>query len=211
MVSGGEGNLARRRAGKPAAIGEKSGEEVVKCFAEITDLARGDVILLFVSGRVFTSAAREKLPLGGCYPITYGPSSPQYTNRTHATPPLSVSVFRFQFPRLRFTTRSNLFWSRNARLVSSVVSAVAEENRAECIHILLNRTADQKRGVAHEDKRSFDCTAAEVGAGIMAVLVGQSTWSDRGRALRQLVLPYVEREVEGVSLEGRLDWWESAG
>lgn len=102
--------------------------------------------------------------------------------------------------------RSPLFWVRNARLVSAVVSAVAEENRGECIRILVEEVTAAKASAAHEDKRSFDCAAAEVGAGIMAVLCGQNCWAGGRLLLRETVLPFVEKELEGGSLDGRLDW-----
>lgn len=111
-----------------------------------------------------------------------------------------------QFPRLRFAMRSRLFWVGNARLVSSVVLAVAEESRGECVRILVEEATTAKASAAHEDKRSFDCTAAEVGAGIMAVLSGDSCWAGGGSLLRETVLPFVETELEGGSLDGRLDW-----
>lgn len=114
-----------------------------------------------------------------------------------------------QFPRLRFATRSNLFWGRNARLVSAVVSAVGEEARAECVSILVEEVTAQKSSVAHEDKRSFDCASAEVAAGVMAVLMAESTWEGGRRTLLEVVLPFVSKEFEGVSMEGRLDWWVS--
>ncbi|CAM9471633.1 unnamed protein product, partial [Sphacelaria rigidula] len=74
------------------------------------------------------------------------------------------------FPRLRFTARSRLFWARNARLVSAVIAGIAPEHRGESIRVLLEEVARAKGAAAHEDKRSFDCAAAEVGAGVVAVL-----------------------------------------
>lgn len=59
---------------------------------------------------------------------------------------------------------------------------------------------------AHEDKRSFDCAAAEVGAGILAVLTRENSWIDSEKVLQETVLPFVETELDGVSLESRLDW-----
>lgn len=88
----------------------------------------------------------------------------------------------------------------------AVVSAVREESRAECIRILLEEATVAKAGVAHEDKRSFDCAAAEVGAGVVAVLVGEQSWSEGPEVLRETALPFIETALEGVSLEGSLDW-----
>lgn len=102
--------------------------------------------------------------------------------------------------------RSRLFWARNARLVSAVVSAVSAECRGDCIRILVEETTAAKASVAHEDKRSFDCAAAEVGAGVMAVLAGENSWSAGHVVLRETVLPFIETELEGGSLDGRLDW-----
>lgn len=112
-----------------------------------------------------------------------------------------------QFPRLRFTTRSRLFWARNARLVSAVVVAVGHDRREECIRLILEEMAAAKAGAAHEDKRSFDCAAAEVGGGIVAVLAKGGAYADGGqKVLRDAVLPFVISELERVSMEGRLDW-----
>lgn len=117
-----------------------------------------------------------------------------------------LCVFRFQFPRLRFEARSALFWARNARLVSAVVSAVREERRGECIRILLEEATAAQADAAHEDKRSFDCATAEMGAGVVAVLVGEDCWSGGQEVLRETALPFIETSLEGVSLEGSRDW-----
>lgn len=81
-------------------------------------------------------------------------------------------------------------------------------SREESIHILLEEVASAKAGAALEDKRSFDCAAAEVGAGVVAVLVQEGLGDENGRekVLRENVLPFIEKELEGVSFEGRLDW-----
>lgn len=115
-------------------------------------------------------------------------------------------MFRVQFPRLRFEARSGLFWARNARLVSAVVSAVREESRGECIRILLEEATNAQTAAAHEDKRSFDCAAAEMGAGVVAVLVGDKCWGGGQNVLRETALPFIETALEGVSLEGSRDW-----
>lgn len=111
-----------------------------------------------------------------------------------------------QFPRLRFAARSPLFWARNASLVSAVVDAASDDGRADCIRILLEEATAAKAVVAHEDKRSFDCAAAEVAAGVLAVLAGPNSWSQAEEVLAESVLPFVEAALDGVSLEGRLDW-----
>lgn len=135
---------------------------------------------------------------------------PTEPNEQHPSPRRLPSPF-FQFPRLRFAARSQLFWARNASLVSAVVSAVGEESRADCIRVLLEKAKAEQTVAAHEDKRSFDCAAAEVAAGVLAVLAGPSGWSERGRVvLRETVLPFVETALESVSLDGRLDWWDLA-
>eukprot|EP00752_Nemacystus_decipiens_P011025 g9797.t1 len=124
------------------------------------------------------------------------------------------------FPRLRFAARSQLFWARNASLVSAVVSAVGEESRAGCIRVLLEKAKAEQAIAAHEDKRSFDCAAAEVAAGALAVLAGPGSssssssssgggWSGREKVLRETVLPFVEAALESVSLDGRLDWTDA--
>lgn len=122
----------------------------------------------------------------------------------HASP--AVGSLASQFPRLRFAARSPLFWARNASLVSAVVSAVGAERRTDCIRILLEEATAAKATVAHEDKRSFDCAAAEVAAGVLAVLAGPSRSSECDKVLRETVLPFVVMSLEGVSLDGRLDW-----
>lgn len=99
-----------------------------------------------------------------------------------------------------------MFWARNASLVSAVVSAVGDESRAGCIRVLLEKAKAEQAVAAHEDKRSFDCAAAEVAAGVLAVLAGPSGWSEREEVLRETVLPFVETALESVSLDGRLDW-----
>ncbi len=111
-----------------------------------------------------------------------------------------------QFPRLRFAARSPLFWARNASLVSAVIDAVGDGSRADCIRILLDKATAAKAVVAHEDKRSFDCAAAEVAAGVLAVLAGPNSWSQAEEVLGECVLPFVETALDGVSLDGRLDW-----
>eukprot|EP00903_Cladosiphon_okamuranus_P009771 g9290.t1 len=113
------------------------------------------------------------------------------------------------FPRLRFAARSQLFWARNASLVSAVVSAVGEESRAGCVSVLLEKAKAEQSVAAHEDKRSFDCAAAEVAAGVLAALAGPSGWSESGRVVRETVLPFVETALESVSLDGRLDWTDA--
>ncbi|CAM9110826.1 unnamed protein product [Ectocarpus sp. 4 AP-2014] len=113
------------------------------------------------------------------------------------------------FPRLRFAARSPLFWARNASLVSAVVSAVGDEGRAGCIRILLEEATAAKAETAHEDKRSFDCAAAEVAAGVLAILAGPEGWNGGEEVLRDTVLPFVEITLEGVSLDGRLDWTDA--
>ena len=91
--------------------------------------------------------------------------------------------------------------------MSAVVSAVGEESRSDCICILLEKAKAEQAVAAHEDKRSFDCAAAEVAAGVLAVLAGPANgWSERERVLRETVLPFVEAALESVSLDGRLDW-----
>lgn len=115
-------------------------------------------------------------------------------------------MFRVQFPRLRFEARSGLFWARNARLVSAVVSAVREESRGECIRILLEEATAAQVAAVHEDKRSFDCAAAEMAAGVAAVLVGEERWSGGQEVLRETALPFIETSLEAVSLEGSRDW-----
>lgn len=90
--------------------------------------------------------------------------------------------------------------------MSAVISAVGDESRAECIRILLEEATAAQAVAAHEDKRSFDCAAAEVAAGVLAVLAGPNSWSEGEKVLRVTVLPFVETALEGVSLDGRLDW-----
>ncbi|CAN0233421.1 unnamed protein product, partial [Discosporangium mesarthrocarpum] len=79
------------------------------------------------------------------------------------------------FPRQRFTTRSRLFWARNARLVQSLLLALAPGwggvTVSTAAATLLQGVASAKPTAAHEDKRSFDCAAAEVGAGLAAATV----------------------------------------
>lgn len=83
---------------------------------------------------------------------------------------------------------------------------MAEEDRAECIRVVLEEMKTAQASTAHEDKRSFDCAAAEVTAGIMAVLCGETAWGQADEVMREIVLPFVDTEFERVSLEGRLDW-----
>lgn len=90
--------------------------------------------------------------------------------------------------------------------MSAVVLAVGTERRADCIRILLEEASAAKATVAHEDKRSFDCAAAEVAAGVLAVLAGPNSSSEDDKVLRETLLPCIETAVEGLSLEGRLDW-----
>lgn len=90
--------------------------------------------------------------------------------------------------------------------MSAVISAVGDESREECIRILLEEVTGAKAVAAHEDKRSFDCAAAEVAAGMLAVLAGPNGWIGGENVLRATVLPFVETALEGVSLDGRLDW-----
>lgn len=83
---------------------------------------------------------------------------------------------------------------------------VVSERRGECVRVLLREVCAAKASTAHEDKRSFDCAAAEVGAGVVAAVAGEGSDTDGKRVLREIVLPFIEAELEGVSLEGRLDW-----
>lgn len=99
--------------------------------------------------------------------------------------------------------------------MSALLLAISEKNREECIRAILEETEAAKGSAANEDKRSFDCAAAEVGAGVVAVL-GMENGEDGGTGgserekqegcLWDAVLPFIETELEGVSLEGRLDW-----
>lgn len=128
----------------------------------------------------------------------------------HAMFPLPSRTI-WQFPRLRFTARSRLFWARNARLVSAVIAGIAPEHRGESIGVLLEEVARAKGAAAHEDKRSFDCAAAEVAAGVVAVLAREERGGEGGNpeqtVLRDVVIPFIDTELEGVSLEGTFDWW----
>lgn len=91
--------------------------------------------------------------------------------------------------------------------MSAIISAVGDDSREECIRILLEEVTAAQAVAAHEDKRSFDCAAAEVAAGVLAVLSRPNgSWGGGGKVLRAAVLPFVETALEGVSLDGRLDW-----
>lgn len=91
--------------------------------------------------------------------------------------------------------------------MSSVLSAIAPESRDAWIRDMVREVASAKTSAAHEDKRSFDCAAAEISAGIMAVLLREGGEVDGGQGVvHDTLLPFVESELERVSLEGRLDW-----
>lgn len=95
--------------------------------------------------------------------------------------------------------------------MSAVIAGIAPEHRGESIRVLLEEVARAKGAAAHEDKRSFDCAAAEVGAGVVAVLARKKRRGEGdGReqtVLRDVLIPFIDTELEGVSLEGTFDWW----
>lgn len=100
-----------------------------------------------------------------------------------------------------------MLWVRNARIVSAIISAVGANHQEECIRSTLEEVVAAKAEAAHEDKRLVDCATAEISAGILAVLARQEDQDGAGRRLLcDLVVPFVEAELERVSLEGRLDW-----
>ncbi|CAM9175675.1 unnamed protein product, partial [Choristocarpus tenellus] len=122
------------------------------------------------------------------------------------------------FPRQRFATRSKLFWARNARLIKVLLLALISSHRGEssppslmaasAADLLLKGVATAKASSAHEDKRSYDCAAAEVGAGIAsaAVAATREGRNAEARELGRVALDFFKTELEIVGLEGSLDW-----
>eukprot|EP00953_Heterococcus_sp_UTEX-ZZ885_P012377 7099-Heterococcus_DN1.PRE.1 len=127
----------------------------------------------------------------------------------------SIREGKTVFPSTRLGLMSGTFWVRNARLVEELVRTVGPTvlllPLMTAVHAVL---ADGT--VAHEDKRMYQCAAAEVVAGCIrgftrgtTSAAGDTPGDALTEQLWEHIMPLLELQLADTSLDSSVDWCDA--